>query len=221
MVEEATHAGYPMDAAAVLLIELEGLGEAVEEQVTQIREACAISGAREFRVARSAEERDLLWKGRKNAFGAIGRVSPTYLVQDGVIPRTKLPVILRHIDEIGTRNGFRIGNIFHAGDGNLHPLILFDGRDREQTRRAIATSDEIIKLCIEMGGSITGEHGVGMEKDRLMPLLFTDADLEVMRRVRGAFNPDDRLNPGKILPVRKGCGEIRQRPLSEAGAQLL
>lgn len=221
IVEDYVHAGFPLDSAAVLLIDVDGLREAAESQAGQVADVCRVHHAREVRVARDAAERDLLWKGRKNAFGAIGRVSPTYYVQDGVIPRTKLPAILRRIDEIGKRNGFRIGNIFHAGDGNLHPILLFDGRDRVQLRRAVATSDEIVKLCIEMGGSITGEHGVGMEKDRLMPLLFTDAELELMRRVRDAFNPSGTLNPGKILPVRKGCGEIRQRPLSEAGAQPL
>jgi glycolate oxidase len=136
-------------------------------------------------------------------------------VQDGVIPRTKLPATLRHINEIGKKYGFQIGNIFHAGDGNLHPLILFDARDPEQFRRVVAASDEIIKFCIAMGGSITGEHGVGMEKDRLMPLLFTEAELEVMRRVRDAFNPIGILNPDKIFPTKKGCGEIQIRPLPQ------
>jgi glycolate oxidase len=169
-------------------------------------------------VARDARERDLLWKGRKNAFGAVGRLSPTYYVQDGVIPRTKLPATLRRINEIGVKYGFQIGNIFHAGDGNLHPLILFDARDEAQFRGVVAAADEIIQFCIEMGGSITGEHGVGMEKDRLMPLLFSEADLDVMRNVRAAFNPQGLLNPDKIFPSKKGCGEIHVRPLPLAGA---
>jgi len=191
--------------------------EAAEEHAAQITEVCKLHGAREVRVARDAKERDLLWKGRKNAFGAVGRLSPTYYVQDGVIPRTKLPQTLREIDRIGKENGFEIGNIFHAGDGNLHPIILFDARDPKQFQRAVSAADAIIRFCIEMGGTITGEHGVGMEKDRLMPLLFTDADLALMRGVRDAFNPVGRLNPGKIFPTGKGCGEVRIRPMPLSG----
>ncbi len=215
-VEDFIHAGFPRDSAAVLLIEVEGLIEAVEAQAREISEVCREHHAREVRVARDARERDLLWKGRKNAFGAIGRLSPSYYVQDGVIPRTKLSVTLRRIDEIGKAHGFQIGNIFHAGDGNLHPIILFDERDREQFERAAAAASEIMKLCLEMGGTLTGEHGVGMEKDELMSLMFTEADLELMRRVRDAFNPTGMLNPGKIFPLGKGCGEIRVRPLPVA-----
>jgi glycolate oxidase len=217
-VEAYVHAGFPLDSAAVLLIDVDGLHEAVESQAEDVADVCRVHHAREVRVARDSRERDLLWKGRKNAFGAIGRLSPTYYVQDGVIPRTKLPVALRRIDGIGKEYGFQVGNIFHAGDGNLHPILLFDARDKEQFRRAVLASDEIIKLCVEMGGAITGEHGVGMEKDRLMPLLFSEADLELMRLVRSAFNPDGLLNPGKMFPVRRGCGEIRVQPLAVAGA---
>jgi glycolate oxidase len=217
-VEAWVHAGFPLDSAAVLLLEVDGLREAVELQAEEVAEVCRVHHAREVRVARDAKERELLWKGRKNAFGAIGRLSPTYYVQDGVIPRTKLATTLRRIKEIGEKYGFEIGNIFHAGDGNLHPIILFDARDQEQFRRAVSTADEIILFCVEMGGAITGEHGVGMEKDRLMPLLFSEAELDVMRRVRDAFNPAGRLNPGKIFPTSKGCGEIRVRPLPVMGA---
>ena len=217
-VESYVHAGFPIDCAAVLLLEVDGLREAAEQHAEDVAEVCRAHHAREVRVARDAQERDLLWKGRKNAFGAVGRLSPTYYVQDGVIPRTKLPATLRRINEIGTKYGFEIGNIFHAGDGNLHPIILFDAREESQFRRAVATADEIIQICIEMGGSITGEHGVGMEKDRLMPLLFTPADLDLMSRVRDAFNPAGLLNPGKIFPTTKGCGEIHVRPLPVAGA---
>ena len=212
-VEAYVHAGFPLDSAAVLLIDVDGLREAVEAHAEAVAAVCRVHHAREVRVARDAAERDLLWKGRKNAFGAVGRLSPTYYVQDGVIPRTKLPVTIRRINEIGKKYGFEIGDIFHAGDGNLHPIILFDASDPKQFERAVSASDEIIKFCIEMGGSITGEHGVGMEKDRLMPLLFTDADLELMKRVRDAFNPEGLLNPGKIIPTGKSCGEIRVRPL--------
>ncbi len=174
MVEEATHAGYPMDAAAVLLIELEGIREAVEEQVEQVRAACAKCGAREFRVAQTAEERELLWKGRKNAFGAVGRVSPFYYVQDGVVPRTKVAPTLEFIGEMSRRYGLAISNIFHAGDGNLHPIILFDQRKPGDLEKARACGEDILKFCVAAGGSITGEHGVGMEKIDLMPSLFSE-----------------------------------------------
>ncbi len=216
-VESWVHAGYPMDSAAVLLLEVEGIHEEVEPHAKEIAEVCRQNRAREVRRARDAAERDLLWKGRKNAFGAIGRLSPTYYVQDGVIPRTKLPETLRQIAEIGRRNGFEIGNIFHAGDGNLHPIILYDGRDEAQFQRAVATADSIIQLCVAAGGTITGEHGVGMEKDRLMPLVFSEIDLALMTRMRDAFNPRHLLNPGKIFPAGKGCGEIHARPLPLAG----
>ena len=214
MAEEATHAGYPMDAAAVLLIELEGLNEAVEEQVEQLRQACALCRAREFRVARTTEERELLWKGRKNAFGAVGRVSPTYYVQDGVVPRTKIEPTLRFIGEVSRKYGLTISNIFHAGDGNLHPIILFDPRKPGDLEKALASGEDILTYCIESGGSITGEHGVGMEKNELMPKLFSPETLEMLRQLKELFDPDGRLNPGKLLPTGKGCLEIRQPALT-------
>ncbi len=210
MVEEATRAGYPLDAAAVLLIELEGLKEAVDEQVEQVREACLACRAREFRVARSPEERDLLWKGRKNAFGAVGRVSPTYYVQDGVVPRSQIAPMLRYIAEVSERYGLIISNIFHAGDGNLHPIILFNPRKPGDLDKARAAGFDILRRCIAAGGSITGEHGVGMEKMDLMPDLFSPESLDMMRRLKQMFDPDSRLNPGKVLPTGKGCLEIRQ-----------
>jgi glycolate oxidase len=211
-VEEYVHAGFPLDCAAILLIEVDGLREATEVDARGIADVCSAHHAREVRVARDARERDLLWKGRKNAFGAAGRLSPSYYTQDGVIPRTKLPATLRRIEEIGRKYRLRIGNVFHAGDGNLHPIILFDERNEQEFRDTIRAGDEILEYCIAVGGSITGEHGVGMEKDRLMPLLFAEADLELMRRVRAVFNPADLLNPGKIFPTSKGCGEIYVRP---------
>jgi glycolate oxidase len=211
-VEDYIHAGFPVDAAAVLLIDVDGLREVVEEEAQAVEQVCAKHHARSVRVARDSTERDLLWKGRKNAFGAAGRVSPSYYTQDGVIPRTKLPATLRRIGEIGRKYSLAIGNVFHAGDGNLHPIILFDQRNKQQFADAVRAADEIIAFCIAAGGSITGEHGVGMEKDRLMPLLFSEADLDLMKRVRGAFNPDSLLNPGKIFPTSKGCGEIYVRP---------
>ena len=215
MVEEATHAGYPMDAAAVLLIELEGIREAVEEQVAQICEACERCGAREVRVAQSAEERELLWKGRKNAFGAVGRVSPTYYVQDGVVPRTKIAPTLEFIGVASRRHGLAISNIFHAGDGNLHPIILFDPRKLGDLEKARACGEEILEFCVQAGGSITGEHGVGMEKIGLMTSLFSAESLEMMGRLKAMFDPEGRLNPGKMLPTGKGCLEIRQGKLEE------
>src|SRR5438093_1053835 len=210
-VEDYIHAGFPMDSAAVLLIELEGLAQAVA-----VNEVCSAHHAREVRVARDNAERELLWKGRKNAFGALGRLAPSNYVLDGVIPRSKLPQTLRRIQEIGTQFGFQIGNIFHAGDGNLHPIILYDPRDTAQFERAMQASAEIIRYCLEIGGALTGEHGVGMEKSELMPLLFSDADFDLMRRVHDVFNPDSSLNPGKIFPLSKGCGEIRVRHSSSS-----
>jgi glycolate oxidase len=217
-VEAYVHAGFPVDASAVLLIDVDGIRESAEKQAEIVADVCRTHHAREVRVARDTRERDLLWKGRKNAFGAVGRISPSYYTQDGVIPRTKLPETLRRIEEIGKKYGFEIGNIFHAGDGNLHPLIPFDGRKKDQLEKAIAAADEIIRVCVDLGGSITGEHGVGMEKDRLMPLLFSEADLDLMRHVRNAFNPEGLLNPGKIFPTSKGCGEIYARPAPQEAA---
>lgn len=210
MVEEATHAGYPKDAAAVLLIELEGMREVVEEQVEQIREVCNACRAREFRIARSDEERALLWKGRKNAFGAVGRVSPFYYVQDGVVPRTQIAGTLRLIGEVGRKYGLTISNIFHAGDGNMHPIILFDARKPGDLDKAKAAGEEILTYCISVGGSITGEHGVGMEKNELMDRLFKPDSLNMIRKFKVLFDPQNRLNPGKVLPTGKGCLEIRQ-----------
>ncbi len=213
-VEDYVHAGFPKDCAAVLLIEVEGLTEAVEAQAAEITEVCRMNRAREVRVARDNRERDLLWKGRKDAFGAMGRLSPMYYVQDGVIPRTRLPETLRCIEDVSRKYDLRIGNIFHAGDGNLHPLILFDQRDPEEFKRVVAAGGEIMRQCVAVGGALTGEHGVGMEKNELMPLMFTPDDLDLMAHVRAAFNPAGRLNPGKVLPLGKACGEIRVQPMS-------
>jgi glycolate oxidase len=211
MVEEAYHAGYPMDAAAVLLIELEGVREAVEEQVEQMREVCAHCRAREFRVARTPQERELLWKGRKNAFGAVGRFAPSSLVQDGVVPRTQIAPTLSFILDVAKRYHLTISNIFHAGDGNLHPLILFNPRMPGETEKVRRAGDEILEHCIQVGGSITGEHGVGMEKNEMMAHLFSHDSLEMVARFKKLFDPACRLNPGKVLPTGHGCLEIRQR----------
>jgi glycolate oxidase len=212
MVEAATHAGYPTDAAAVLLIEVEGIIESVEEEAERIREVCTACGAREFRVAQSAEERGLLWKGRKNAFGAIGRVTPTYYVQDGVVPRTQIARTLRAIEEIGERHGIAISNVFHAGDGNMHPILPFNPRSPGELQRAQRAGEEILDFCISVGGSISGEHGVGMEKMEIMAHQFPEETLDLIRRFKTLFDPHCRLNPGKLLPTGKGCMEIRQRP---------
>ena len=211
MVEDWIHAGYPKDAAAVLLIELEGLKETVEEQMAEIREACLASKAREVRVAKNAEERDLLWKGRKNAFGAVGRISPYYYVQDGVVPRTQIASTLAKIGEVAAHCGLEISNIFHAGDGNLHPIILFDARKPGELQKAQEAGEEILRYCVSVGGSITGEHGVGMEKMELMNDQFSPASLDMIGRFKSLFDPQCRLNPGKLLPTGRGCMEIRQR----------
>jgi glycolate oxidase len=218
VVEDFVHAGFPRDSAAVLLLEVEGLAEAVAAQAVAITEVCNLHHAREVRLARDNAERELLWKGRKNAFGALGRLAASNYVLDGVIPRTKLPQALRRIREIGVRFGFDICNIFHAGDGNLHPIVLYDPRDKRLFERAMQASAEIIRYCVEVGGALTGEHGIGMEKSELMPLLFSDADFDLMRRVHDAFNPNCSLNPGKIFPLSKGCGEIRSRPRAQSSS---
>ncbi len=209
MVEEATHAGYPMDAGAVLIIELEGMREIVEEQVEDVRQVCAEANVREFRVARSTEERDLLWKGRKNAFGAIGRVSPTYYVQDGVVPRTQIAPTLRYIQEVAARSGLTISNIFHAGDGNLHPIILFNPRVPGDLEKAREAGFDILRRCIAVGGTITGEHGVGMEKNEMMPELFSRETLDAIGEFKRLFDPEGFFNPGKVLPTGRGCVESR------------
>ena len=220
-VEDAFGCGYPRDAAAALLIEVDGLAAGMEEQAALIGAACREAGAREVRVARDAAERELLWKGRKSAFGAYGRISPAYMVMDGVIPRTKLPYVLRRVNEIVAAHGLRVGNVFHAGDGNLHPNLLYDPREPGAEARVVAAGGEILKVCAEVGGSISGEHGIGLEKADFMPLIFSGADLECMRRLRHAFNPAGLCNPGKIFPSRKACGEAgiayRPHPIEEKG----
>ncbi len=205
-LEAAFHLGFPLDAGAVLLIEVDGLEVAVEQQAQEIVKICTDAGAREVRRADSTEERQLLWKCRKQAFGAIGRLSPSYCTQDGVVPRTKLPEILEAIAASGKRHGIRIVNVFHAGDGNIHPILLFDERDEEQIQRVMLASDEILTKCLELGGSVTGEHGIGVEKINFMDKLFKPNDLEVMATVRNAFNPTGRCSPRKMLPTAGACG---------------
>ncbi len=220
-VEDAYGAGYPRDAAAALLIELDGIAPGMDEEAERVIAACRENGAREVRVARDEAERALLWKGRKAAFGAYGRVSPAYFVMDGVIPRTRLPQVLRRVDEIVQAHGLRVGNVFHAGDGNLHPNILYDPRNPGEVERVLAAGAEIMKVCVEVGGSISGEHGIGIEKQDFMPWIFSEADLRTMAGVKAAFNPTGRCNPGKIFPTAKSCvpGEIgyRPHPIEERG----
>jgi glycolate oxidase len=210
-VEDYVHAGFPRDSGAVLLIEVEGMEEAVAGQALEIDEVCKAHSAREVRTARNDQERELLWKGRKTAFGALGRLAPSNYVLDAVIPRSKLPQALRRVLGIGRQYGLQIGNIFHAGDGNLHPLVLFDPRDKAQFEQAVRVSEQIVRYCVEIGGVLTGEHGVGMEKNELMTLMFSEADFALMRRVHAQFNPTGLLNPGKVFPMGKGCGETRVR----------
>jgi glycolate oxidase len=211
-VEAAFHFGFPLDAQAILLIEVDGLEAGLDAQREQIIELCMRSRAREVRQARDAQERQLLWKCRKQAFGAVGRLSPSYCTQDGVVPRTKLPHILRRITEIGAKHGVRIVNVFHAGDGNIHPILLFDERDAGQVRRVLEASGEILDECIACGGSVTGEHGIGVEKISFMRKLFNDDDLAAMARMREAFNPENRLSPAKMLPTAGACGLEQTHP---------
>lgn len=202
-VEEAFHFGFPLDAQAILVIELDGLVAGLDQQLTRVLELCQKHRAREVLQAASAKERELLWKCRKLSVGAVGRLSPSYCIQDGVVPRTRLPHILRRIAEIAQKHQIRIVNVAHAGDGNVHPIVLFDERDKEQVARALAAGQELLEECIAVGGSVTAEHGVGVEKIALMPRLFAPADLAAMARVRDAMNPAGRLCPGKVLPVEE------------------
>ncbi len=211
-VEQAFHFGFPLDAKAVLLIEVDGLEAGLDDQRDRIVAICEKSGAREVRQARDAHERLLLWKCRKQAFGAIGRLSPSYCTQDGVVPRTKLPHILRRIIEIGLKYDIRIVNVFHAGDGNIHPILLFDERVPGASQRVLSASTEILDECIACGGSVTGEHGIGVEKIGFMSKLFTADDLATMERLRAAFNPNNTLSPCKMLPTAGACGMEQTRP---------
>jgi glycolate oxidase len=211
-VEKGAPCGYPTDAAAVLLVEIEGVGEHTERAMALVQSICQRNGAREVRLAGDEAERQLLWKGRKGAFGALGLLAPNYYVQDGVVPRGRLPEIMARIAEIAERYQLLIANVFHAGDGNLHPNILFDMRKPGELDRVIEAGSEILKACVEMGGSITGEHGIGLEKKAYIGLLFNEEDLDAMARVRRAFDPAGRFNPAKLFPTPASCGEVRREP---------
>ncbi len=205
-IEAAFHFGFPLDAQAILLIEVDGLEAGLDAERDQIVEICLRNRAREVRQASDQKQRLLLWKSRKQAFGAVGRLSPSYCTQDGVVPRTRLPHILRRIGEIGRKHQVRIVNVFHAGDGNIHPILLFDERDQAQVARVLEASHEILDECIAAGGSVTGEHGIGVEKISFMRKMFSPSDLEAMARLRDAFNPTNRLSPQKMLPTAGACG---------------
>ncbi|MFB4282208.1 FAD-binding oxidoreductase [Nonomuraea sp. MTCD27] len=218
--EAAVACSYPEGAGAVLIVELDGPAAEVERQFAQLREIC--SGAFELRVAAGPDERAAIWKGRKSAFAAVGRISPAYIVQDGVVPRTSLPAVLAAIDRLSQEHGIRVANVFHAGDGNLHPLVLFDDGEPGAGERAEVVSGAILDLCIEHGGSITGEHGVGVDKSRYMPRMFSEDDLDTMQLVRCAFDPRGLANPGKVFPTPRLCGEVPGvrkgvHPLVESG----
>ena len=213
--EAAVSHGYP-DCEGLLLVELDGPAVEVTQVVSRVREICTACGAFEIREAKSDAERLAAWKGRKAAFASMGRISPNYIVQDGVIPRTKLPEVLREVSRLGAEAGLRVANVFHAGDGNLHPLVLYDRKIPGQEHRAEELAGEILRLCVRAGGSITGEHGVGVEKRDFMPEMFAEPDLETMQRVRRAFDPNSLCNPGKVFPRPKLCGERAGHAVAEA-----
>lgn len=209
-VEDSVHAGYPLDAEAVLLIEVDGLADGLDAQAEKIVEICKRNNVREVRVAKSAAERDALWSGRRGAFGAVARVRPSYLVQDGTVPRTELASILRRVVQISEKHGVMVGNVAHAGDGNLHPLFMYDPKDQDEARRVHAAGSEILAACVEVGGTLSGEHGIGIEKQTSMPLRFGATELRVMRALKQAFDPSDLMNPGKITPKNGSGGHARE-----------
>ena len=220
--EEAVQCDYPAGAGAVLVIELDGPAAEVAAEYDDVERLCREQGAFGQRLATDPADRALIWKGRKSAFAAVGRISPDYIVQDGVIPRTALPEVLRAIDALSAASGVRVANVFHAGDGNLHPLVLFDESKEGEADAAERISGAILDLCIQHGGSITGEHGVGIDKARYLPRMFTDDDLDTMQLVRCAFDPGGIANPGKIFTTPRLCGEVPGRhrgahPAQEAG----
>jgi len=215
-VEAAFKFGFPLDAGAVLIMEVDGLEAGLDAAAERIAAIARRNNVREVRQANTDAERALLWKSRKQAFGAVGRLAPSYCTQDGVVPRTKLPHILREIRKIGEKYQLSICNVFHAGDGNIHPILLFDERDADQVRRVLAASHDILDECIRLGGSVTGEHGIGVEKLDFMPKLFSPEDLAMMVRLRAAFNPSGRCSPRKMLPTAGAC--IEQSKVSRRAA---
>ena len=219
--EAAVGANYPEGCGAALIVELDGPVAQVDEDLALVEALCRENEAREIRIAADPADRAAVWRGRKAAFAAMGRVSPDYYVQDGVVPRTKLPAVLRRIEELSQLHGLRVGNVFHAGDGNLHPLVLYDGRVDGEAARAEELSKKILEICVDAGGSITGEHGVGNDKACAMPLMFGEDDIAAMLRLRRGFDPHGLANPGKLFPTPRLCGEVpgpyRVHPLEKAG----
>ena len=215
-VEEAYHFGFPLDAGAILIVELDGMEDGVEAQAVQVEAICRENNAREVRVAKDDTERAELWKCRKRAFGAVGRISPNYITQDGVVPRSKLPEIMRFIKQTSEKCGLRIPNVFHAGDGNIHPLILYDERYPEQIKRALQAGNDILDKCVALGGSVTGEHGIGAEKIDFMVKQFSKDDLDAMQMLRLAFDPEKRCNPHKMFPGSKRCADFAPRKQAPA-----
>jgi glycolate oxidase len=214
-VEDAYKFGFPRDADAVLIIELDGLEAGIDRLAGRVIEICNKNRAREVRRAETADQRAALWKSRKRAFGALGRLAPSYCTQDGVVPRTKLPDILEFIRATAKKHDLTIANVFHAGDGNLHPILLFDERDPDQTRRVLTASNEILTECVRVGGSVTGEHGIGVEKLEHLKLMFTERDLAAQRRLREVFDPHRRANPYKIYATGAACVEVL-KPMRKA-----
>jgi glycolate oxidase len=214
-------AGWPLDVGAALVVEVDGSDAECEAGFDAIVGHCRLAGASEVRIARDDAERETIWRARKAAFAAMGRVSPNYYVQDSVIPRTRLPEVLARIDELAADHRLRVANVFHAGDGNLHPLVCYDARVEGEAERAEELAGEIVRACVDAGGSITGEHGVGVDKKHLMPAMFEEPDLDAFQRLRCAFDPDGLANPGKVMPTPRLCGEVpgpyRRHPLEEAG----
>lgn len=210
-VEPAVHAGLPLDAGAVLLIEVEGVREVLDRSAEIVERLCVRNHAREVRTARTEEERHLYWAARKGAFGAMGRLAPNYYLHDAVVPRSRLPEIMEHVMAIAHRHGIRVANVFHAGDGNLHPLIPYDPSVPGETERVMRASEEMLAACVAVGGSLSGEHGIGFEKNNYMPWIFSEADLAAQQRLKRAFDPDDRMNPFKVFPTPVSCGELMMR----------
>jgi glycolate oxidase len=211
-VEDFVGAGYPRDAAAVLLVEIDGLEHGVDAQVETVRAVGVTHGARTVRVAADEAERALLWKGRKSAFGAIARIAPDYYLHDAVVPRTRLVDVLREVYRIAGEQRLTMMNVFHAGDGNLHPLIVFDAREPGIWTRVKDAGDAILRACVDAGGVLSGEHGIGLEKRDAMPMVFTADDLDAQARLRDAFDPSGRANPEKVLPTGSRCGELMRVP---------
>jgi glycolate oxidase len=213
-VEEFVHAGYPLDVEALLIVEVDGPKTEVDYLINRVEEIANACGAVKCRVSASEEERLLFWAGRKAAFPAVGRISPDYMCMDGTIPRAKLPLVLARMREMSERYGLRVANVFHAGDGNLHPLILFDANKPGELDKTEEFGADILRLCVEVGGVLTGEHGVGVEKRDLMPAMFSETDLNQQQRVKCAFDEKGLLNPGKVFPVLHRCAELGRMHVS-------